>query len=197
MFRNRNVLPEEYKKLMNSIDLGGYSKRGELLKEFRLLRERSLHRFATIRKSVNSSGDVITNSKNAFHCFDIEKGEDVRYWTHGLEIKDSMDITGAGDSAELLYEGINVGYKDSKIFFSVATFDGCLNVQYGDFCRHCQNLFGCLGLRNKQYCILNRQYTKEEYEALVPRIIKHMNDMPYIDKKGRVYKYGEFFPPEL
>jgi len=23
-----------------------------------------------------------------------------------------------------------------------------------------------------------------------------MNDMPYIDKKGRVYKYGEFLPPE-
>jgi len=24
-----------------------------------------------------------------------------------------------------------------------------------------------------------------------------MNDMPYVDKKGRVYKYGEFFPSEL
>ncbi len=24
-----------------------------------------------------------------------------------------------------------------------------------------------------------------------------MNEMPYIDKKGRIYKYGEFFPPEL
>ena len=24
-----------------------------------------------------------------------------------------------------------------------------------------------------------------------------MNTRPYIDKKGRVYKYGEFFPPEL
>src|SRR3989338_2140638 len=24
-----------------------------------------------------------------------------------------------------------------------------------------------------------------------------MNNMPYIDKKGRIYKYGEFFPPEL
>jgi len=35
------------------------------------------------------------------------------------------------------------------------------------------------------------------YEELVPKIIKHMNDMPYIDKKGRIYKYGEFFPPEL
>ncbi|MFH1388212.1 MAG: hypothetical protein ABIG88_02825, partial [Patescibacteria group bacterium] len=29
------------------------------------------------------------------------------------------------------------------------------------------------------------------------KIIKHMNDMPYTDKKGRIYKYGEFFPPEL
>ena len=24
-----------------------------------------------------------------------------------------------------------------------------------------------------------------------------MNDIPYMDKKGRVYRYGEFFPPEL
>ena len=24
-----------------------------------------------------------------------------------------------------------------------------------------------------------------------------MNDMPYIDSKGRIYKYGEFFPFEL
>jgi len=52
-------------------------------------------------------------------------------------------------------------------------------------------------LRNKQHCILNKQYSKEEYEALAPKIIQHMNDMPYTDKKGRVYKYGEFFPTEL
>ena len=29
-------------------------------------------------------------------------------------------------------------------------------------------------LRNKSYCILNKQYTKEEYEELVPKIIEHM-----------------------
>src|SRR3989344_2458468 len=48
-----------------------------------------------------------------------------------------------------------------------------------------------------QYCILNKQYTKEEYEALVPRVIEHMNNMPYTDQQGRIYKYGEFFPPEF
>ena len=52
-------------------------------------------------------------------------------------------------------------------------------------------------MRNKKYCILNTQYTKEEYEALLPRIIAHMNTMPYVDARGMVYKYGEFFPPDF
>jgi hypothetical protein len=64
-------------------------------------------------------------------------------------------------------------------------------------CFSSKNLFGCIGLRGKQYCILNKQYTKEEYFKLVPKIIEQMNAMPYKDKKGIVYKYGEFFPNEL
>ena len=197
VFRNRKVSPGEYKKLMQTIDLGSNSQREALLEEFHLLVKNALHRFATIRKSVNSTGDIITNSKNAYYCFDVEKVEDVRYFTQGLDIKDSMDLFGAGDGAEFLYDGVNVGYKDSKVLFSAHTFDGCLDVQYCDYCRHSQSMFGCVGLRNKSYCILNKQYAKEEYEKLVPRIIEHMNNMPYMDRKGRIYKYGEFFPPEL
>ena len=64
-------------------------------------------------------------------------------------------------------------------------------------CQNCLNVFGCEGLRKKQYCILNKQYTKEEYEKLLPKIIKHMEEMPYVDKKGNIYKYGEFFPSDL
>ena len=71
------------------------------------------------------------------------------------------------------------------------------NVQCGFNCQSSRDLFGCVGLRNKQYCILNRQYTKEEYEALVPKVIAHMNAMPYVDRVGREYRYGEFFPAEL
>jgi hypothetical protein len=46
------------------------------------------------------------------------------------------------------------------------------------------NLFGCIGLRGKEYCILNKQYTKEEYETLVPKIIEKMK------ADG---EWGEFF----
>ncbi|MBI4094622.1 MAG: hypothetical protein HY435_00295 [Candidatus Liptonbacteria bacterium] len=54
-----------------------------------------------------------------------------------------------------------------------------------------------MGLRSKHYCILNKQYTKEEYEALLPKVTAQMNAVPFVDKKGRTYKYGEFFPIEL
>jgi len=38
---------------------------------------------------------------------------------------------------------------------------------------------------------------KEDYEKLIPKIIERMNIMPYIDRSGRRYAYGEFFPPEI
>jgi len=54
-----------------------------------------------------------------------------------------------------------------------------------------------VGLRDAKYCIFNKQYTKEEYEKLVPKIIEQMNKMPYVDRIGNSYAYGEFYPIEL
>ena len=45
-----------------------------------------------------------------------------------------------------------------------------------------------MGLKKKQYCILNKQYTKAEYEDLVPRIIEQMR---------HTNEFGEFFPMSL
>ncbi len=58
-------------------------------------------------------------------------------------------------------------------------------------------LFGCFGVRDKDYYILNKQYTKEEYEKILPKIIKHMAEMPYQGENSRIYRFGEFFPFEL
>jgi len=62
---------------------------------------------------------------------------------------------------------------------------------------NCQNCFGCVEMNGAQYCILNKQYSKDDYEKLVPRIMEQMRNVPYLDSKGRVYKFGEYFPPEL
>lgn len=51
-------------------------------------------------------------------------------------------------------------------------------------------------VRNKKYCILNREYSKEEYGELREQIVKDM-EIPYIDSQKRVWKYGEFLPYDI
>jgi len=145
-------------------------------------------------------GEYIWNSKNIRFSYDIRDSENLKFCYHihsGAGGKDSYDYFRFGRGGELIYEGMQCGINVSNLRFCYQCFSNCSDLSYCISCINSSHLFGCASLRNKQYCILNKQYTKEEYEELVPRIIEHMNKMPYVDKKGRVYRYGEFFPPEL
>jgi hypothetical protein len=121
--------------------------------------------------------------------------ENCKFIFHGgLLLKDSYDMTLGGDRSELLYQATGVtGCQRSK--FIMSCIDS-IDLEYSENLHSCSNCFGCSKLRHKKYCILNKEYSKEEYEKLIPKIKKHMNDMPYIDAKGRVFKYGDYFPVE-
>jgi hypothetical protein len=75
---------------------------------------------------------------------------------------------------ESSYENTLVGAGCSDVFFSCFIINNCSNIFYSSECFSCKNCFACSGLKNKQYCILNKQYSKEEYEKLVPQIIEKM-----------------------
>jgi hypothetical protein len=122
----------------------------------------------------------VENCKNIFSC--------------GLLLKDSQDTTTGGDTSELLYETASC-LSSQRIMFSHGCYN-CINVEYSNRIYNCSNCFGCTMLQHKKYCILNKQYTKETYEQLIPKIKEHMNNIPYVDKIGRIYKYGEFLPPD-
>lgn len=64
-------------------------------------------------------------------------------------------------------------------------------------CCGCLNCFGCVGLRRGTFSILNKQYTEDEYSALIPKIMKHMDDMPYRDSRCCEYRFGAGFPSGL
>jgi hypothetical protein len=187
---------DEYIKIVNNFNLGSFLFMNERKDEFYNLIKTKIHKYSNIINSVNVTGDNIVNSKNAHNCFMVEKGENIKYcWRMFGGLKDCFDISG-GLSNELCYESslaADEGYL--SLFFSHSK--GNKNSQLIHLCINCSNVFGCISLRNKQYCILNKQYTKEEYEELVPKIIKHMSEVPYIDYIGRSYVYGEFFPSEL
>ena len=155
-------------------------------------------RFSNIAKSVNCTGDNISESSNIRNCFSVKKAENCQNSQDVINfIKDVYDSTSIGLNTQVVYESVTASINVSNTNFSCVSRNNSMNISYSYFMTSCSNCFGCVGLRNKQYCIFNKQYTKEQYEEMIPKIIKHMNDMPYIDAKGRVYKYGEFFPPEL
>jgi hypothetical protein len=194
---NKEYSREEYIERQNDFDFGSY----EFLNDFRNTYNEFILNFPTkyanILKCQDVTGDSIINAKNVKNCFDVYGGvEDSKYLIHVVDMKDSYDVYGGGATASLMYEGIDAGVQSSNQLFSVLTHS-CFDTKYTYMCYGSKDLFGCVGLRNKQYCILNKQYTKEEYFEMVDKIKKHMNDMPYIDKKGRVFKYGEFFPSEI
>jgi len=197
VFRNIQYAEADYKRLMAEEGMSKYSSSEKLLEEFELLKKKSIHKYAKIIKSIGCTGNSISNSHNVKESYYISsEAEDSKYCYRGHHFKDIYDENFVVE-AELAYETANVGFGVARTKFSLNLSYSINEVSYCESCYTSSYLFGCVGLRNKQYCIFNKQYTKEEYEELVHKIIQHMNDMPFVDKKGRVYKYGEFFPTEL
>jgi hypothetical protein len=145
------------------------------------------------------SGNYIYNSKNVHYGYLAREAEDIKYcqYIQVPTVKDSYDYSIWGNNVSRVYESEQIGNGANNIKFCGSCWKDVRDMEYSMFCQVSAYLFGCVGLYKKQYCILNKQYSKEEYEDLVPRIIVQMKELPYKDKKGRIYPYGEFFPIEL
>jgi hypothetical protein len=99
-----------------------------------------------------------------------------------------MDMYQFGLNTELVYEGSTIGYNANLIRFSHCCSEQIHDLTYCMNCYHCSHLFGCVGIRHAKYCILNKQYTKKDYEQMVLRIIEHMKSSG---------EWGEFYPAGL
>ena len=194
--RNKQYSRLDYQKELEGLNLGNRESREVSIKEFDELCLSAIYRYSNIIKSFNSTGNNLLNVKNCTNCFDIYDAENIKYCYRVNFNKDSMDMD-YGGKGELIYEYNTGALNDYNVKFSYSAFDAVQNAEYTESCISCRNLFGCISTKSKENVIFNKQYTKEEYNELISKIIKHMNDMPYTDKKGRIYKYGEFFPIEL
>jgi len=178
---NRPVSKEEYKSTKEQLqDWQEHEKFLETAREFFIsLPNRATH---TINCD-NCMGDHLKGCEDSFYCFDAINLEKCSYLTFipmgALNCYDSQ----YSPQGELIYECMS----------GTDTYGGrfilhcwhCHSIFYSEDCHSSQDLFGCIGLKQKQYCIFNKQYSKQQYEELVPRIIEYMQ---------KTKEWGEFFP---
>ena len=197
---NQSYTKEEYEKKLNSFNLSSYKAFKNIKSEVSSFWLRYPYKFMEKgSKSTNVSGEIVIWSKNAKHCWNAVGLEDSKFCQLITmpSTKDAYDYTIWGNGAEKIYECMIVGEGAEDVKFCYQVWPNVREIEYSQAVLNSSNIFGCSNIRNKQYCILNKQYSKEEFEKLREQIIRDMNEKPFVDSLGRTYKYGEFFPPEL
>ena len=176
---NEKISKEEFEELSKNLE----DKTN--LGKFQIIKKNTPRRCAKILKSENVSGDNIANSKNCRVIFDTYGCEECAYLARSVKASNCFDCDYA--MANYCMEGLDVDQNASKNIFCVSCWYGS-NVYYSINCYSSNNLFGCVGLRHKEYCIFNKQYSKEEYEKKVGEIIVKMQEAG---------EWGEFFPMSI
>jgi len=200
-FFNEQLTKDEYKKRFETLNLGSFKNLTGSLEKFNDVYNKAIHKYAQFINTNNCTGNNMRNARDCKMCFDIfgNGSEDSKYVEWVVDgVKDSYDSYGM-PKAERIYEAIASGFDmmENQDYAFTIFGRGSKNIKYSINCWASHDLFGCVNLEKKEYCILNKQYTKEEYEVLLPKVIEHMNAIPYIDSKGRAYRHGEFFAVEL
>lgn len=125
------------------------------------------------------------NSKHCYLSFHGPNNFNVHYSAMGWDSKDSV---------ELFYS------TKCELCFQCVLSTNCYNVAFGHFaincrdsrflydCSDCADCYQCVGLKHKQFCIRNKQYTKKEYKALLAQIDLRSNKILLAEQE----KWDEF-----
>ncbi len=132
----------------------------------------------------------------------VVNSQDVQQWYFGYNIKNWNKFFFIGGTngdedfewlmfawSPYLREAYNSSmfWDTEKVYFSWLVGTG-YDIWYSMYVHNIKYCFGCIGLMDKEFCILNKQYTKEEYFEMKKKILNQM------DKEWTLWKY---FPASL
>jgi len=184
-FFNEQLSKEDYENKLKAVDLGKHSVFQEFTKKFtEKIFLKAIRKNLYNIKIENSIGNGLHECRDCFYVFDNIKGptENLRYCASLDKCNNSMDVSGASN-IDLVYESVGI-FPGNFVKFS-NMIRGGQELEYCLECNNCAYCFGCVSLKNKKYCIFNKQYIEEEYWQKIDEIKSEML---------KVGEYGEFFP---
>ncbi len=184
--KNQQFDKKDYEKKLQEIKSNNSIE--DLFNLYQEIKSKQIKCFYNWNKSYDSFWDYLTNVNNCRYCFNLVDAENTNYaYDSAIQIKDCLDISMIWNNVNLMYEAHASWYDWYKSIFVNLCWTNTKLI-YCDYCMYCSDCFWCTWLKNKQYCILNKQYTKEEYNKLVPEIIEHMQ---------KTWEWWEFFPSSI
>jgi hypothetical protein len=184
MFYNEQLDAETYARRLAEQNMGMASSVRAHREMSRVFSGRFPHKYYTGASIERSTGDYIRNTKDTDTCFNCRDAEAMTHCQDVWRSHHCQDLTETVENSFCYsIEGCATG---SNQLFSQKSCD-LSDALYCSHCNFSKSLFGCVALRQSRYCILNTQYTQQEYAFLVPQIIAHMR------KTG---EWGRHFPAE-
>ncbi|KKP87339.1 MAG: hypothetical protein UR90_C0008G0008 [Parcubacteria group bacterium GW2011_GWC1_35_8] len=185
-YLNENIGKEEYKKRIQKI-IWDRDFINESKEKFLKVKTSIPVKFFHGSNIKNSTGDYLQNTERTQMAFNCRDNKDTAYIQDAwMQIEDCRDCTEIS-RGKLSYEVQGVE-KPDRIIVARSCFSTITDSCYCDMCFSAQDCFGCFGLKQKQYCIFNKQYSKEDYLVLKEKIIEHMR---------KTKEWGEYFPANV
>ena len=134
----------------------------------------------------NVSWDELVNCNNCYDCYGCRESEDCKYCYDLInDARSCHDVFCVGNHIENVYESLTINKKCYQIALCNDAWSNCSHLTYCCTSKNSKNLFLCTGMVGKEYCILNKPYSKQEYGTLAGKIADHMISTG---------EWGEFFP---
>lgn len=184
---NKPYSKEEYEKIAKEYEYLTPQKISSLREKLSEISRDLPHRHARIFGSENCLGDNIYNSTNCQHCYDINECENSKFLNFSPKSSNTYDVTfSAPGPLDFCYNNCSIVGMTNCIGNYRVWYGN--DIYYSITCHSSSNIFGCVGLKSKKYCILNKEYSPEEYQVQVAKIVEHMQ------KTG---EWGEFLDYSL
>lgn len=164
---NQPYTEAEYRAKVGALNLGSYQEVARIRQEYDAWALKRPRRAANIQNCEDSVGNNLFNCKQVlgYSAFNAEYS---KFIDRSDGPKNCYDMINTG-GPEWCYDSVTPD--DSYlVLFSVFCWKS-KHTLYSDNCHSSEHLLGCVSMRRNQYCILNRQYSKQDYEKLAPVVI--------------------------
>jgi hypothetical protein len=165
---NQQLSKEEYQQ-----------KKAELLKQkstFPYIKQKVFFQMGNLNAE-HSTGTGIINSDNIENGYIVINTHNARNVAvisggNGYISQNMYDCVICSDSVDM-YASLDSG-RSEQVYCCIWCGNGSSHCFYSINLANCSFCLGCMGLQNKQFCIFNQQYTKEERHAKVDEIFQQM-----------------------